>query len=720
MAPDLGHIAGAGSASGHLLLALNVWPLGLAGYLPAGDLADSGFSGTFSGTPTGSVLFNQQYTYVGVSEGDIFELDFSSKVATSRHSAVTATVNWSLVRFGDSVIATNFQDPILVQTTRASAFANLITAGAGTPVDAQDETNYDNAPTTEGTFAGGTGHAASDVITLGDGTTVTVDAVAAGVVTQFTVDSSGSDGGTAVSVKVGGTLSQTSTTGAGTGFSLTLDTDNFAPSLQAKYVETFNERVILGNLKTTTTTAIGPAGNYPYHLWWSGRQAANNFDVVDTTLRSGFLPMPTRWGEITGVVQIRDSCLVFFERAVGMLYSVDGVLPYTFGSEIVLQGTGTIYPRSIKAQGNSAYFWGPAGPAVVSPSGYGELGADKLTSTLLSGRWPIAVEIDLDRTGDDTDIIGCLSPSTGSMLWRYPPADSSYTDALLTWNYRTGRFTVILARKDTGIDNTIRFLEDRTDVAAEAWEMGSTIVMGSNDGDLTAPTNAQTHTDYDNSPATEGTFTGGTGYVINELITLSEGTIVRVDNETGGVVDMFTVNSSASTGGVSVTDVLTQTSTTGSGTGFSLTLDVDNITTTPGDTTVKNFSTTNQGGESGSSAFIGAARFQLAFEEYISDSLTTLTELLLIASPASGSSGTPTISVTIGSKKSSLDQPVEVTVTTTTSPLDDSGWMPLMSDTTTPETGRYHQLDITITPSGTWRAAEIQGAKARITQGGDY
>lgn len=89
-------------------------------------------------------------------------------------------------------------------------------------ITAQDETSYDNSPTSEGTFAGGTGHAASDVITLDDDwTTVTVDAVSGGVVTQFTVNST--RGRSAVS---GTAMTQSSTTGSGTGFSLTPDTDN--------------------------------------------------------------------------------------------------------------------------------------------------------------------------------------------------------------------------------------------------------------------------------------------------------------------------------------------------------------------------------------------------------------------------------------------------------------------------------------------------------------
>lgn len=100
-------------------------------------------------------------------------------------------------------------------------------------ITGQDETIYDNAPTTEGTFNGGSGFDPSPdtddgtTITLTDGTIVTIDNVAAGGdVDQFTVDST-ADLGEHVATDV---LSQVSTTApsAGTGFSLTLDTDNIS------------------------------------------------------------------------------------------------------------------------------------------------------------------------------------------------------------------------------------------------------------------------------------------------------------------------------------------------------------------------------------------------------------------------------------------------------------------------------------------------------------
>ncbi len=112
-------------------------------------------------------------------------------------------------------------------TTGTVTNAETFTSQTTRPINAQDETSYDNSPTTEGSFvggdgAGGTAYVASDTITLSDGTVVTVDAVNGnGDVTQFTVNSTASRGAIA-----GVALTQTSTSGTGTGFTLTPDVDN--------------------------------------------------------------------------------------------------------------------------------------------------------------------------------------------------------------------------------------------------------------------------------------------------------------------------------------------------------------------------------------------------------------------------------------------------------------------------------------------------------------
>lgn len=96
---------------------------------------------------------------------------------------------------------------------------------------------------------------------------------------------------------------------------------------------------------------------------------------------------------------------------------------------------------------------------------------------------------------------------------------------------------------------------------------------------------AQTHADFDNSPTTEGVFNGGSGFANSPgvddgaTITLSDDTVITIDNVTATIVDQFTVTTASLTSSEAAAGtVLTQTSTTGSGTGFTLTLDTDNET----------------------------------------------------------------------------------------------------------------------------------------------
>lgn len=95
------------------------------------------------------------------------------------------------------------------------------------PVNAQDETNYDNVGA-NGTFAAGADYLANDVIILNDGTTVTVDAVTAGAITQFTVDNSTTTTGQSFDDTVLTQVSVTIGTPSGSGFTLTLDDNNQA------------------------------------------------------------------------------------------------------------------------------------------------------------------------------------------------------------------------------------------------------------------------------------------------------------------------------------------------------------------------------------------------------------------------------------------------------------------------------------------------------------
>ena len=99
-------------------------------------------------------------------------------------------------------------------------------------ITAQDETSYDNSPTTEGTFSGGTGYAVGDIIWLDDGSKITVDTLSGSAVLTFTVEA-GYGGSVLAEPNVA--IAQDKTDGSGGGFTLTPDVDNFAESSALEY-----------------------------------------------------------------------------------------------------------------------------------------------------------------------------------------------------------------------------------------------------------------------------------------------------------------------------------------------------------------------------------------------------------------------------------------------------------------------------------------------------
>lgn len=87
----------------------------------------------------------------------------------------------------------------------------------------------------------------------------------------------------------------------------------------------------------------------------------------------------------------------------------------------------------------------------------------------------------------------------------------------------------------------------------------------------------QDETDY---TVTEdnGTFTGGSGYAISDTINMSDGTVVVVDNVSGGAVTEFHITTISTDAHSANNDTITQLFTSGEpgGTGFTMTLDVAN------------------------------------------------------------------------------------------------------------------------------------------------
>lgn len=147
----------------------------------------------------------------------------SATTATVTHTAHGLSTNDYVVIRGAN--QPEYNGPQQITVTGANTYTYTVAGSPATPAtgnrlkDAQDETLYV-------TFNGGSGHSASDVLTLDKNVTVTVDAVNLGAVTQFTVSSVNARGG----ISVGDVLEQVSSTGSGTGFSLTVGSGNLTVS----------------------------------------------------------------------------------------------------------------------------------------------------------------------------------------------------------------------------------------------------------------------------------------------------------------------------------------------------------------------------------------------------------------------------------------------------------------------------------------------------------
>jgi hypothetical protein len=91
------------------------------------------------------------------------------------------------------------------------------------------------------------------------------------------------------------------------------------------------------------------------------------------------------------------------------------------------------------------------------------------------------------------------------------------------------------------------------------------------------PVTSQDESNYTNADG-DGTFSGGSGYVIGEAITLSNGTTVTVDAvDANGAVTEFTVDSSSVTSSSPPGTILNQTSISSTGAGFTLTVQENNL-----------------------------------------------------------------------------------------------------------------------------------------------
>ena len=208
----------------------------------------------------------------------------------------------------------------------------------------QDEANF-NGVGANGSFSGGAGYSNGDVITLDDGTTLTVALVAAGVVTQFDLTTISASTG----VFDGETIDQDSVDPiGGTGFDLTPGTANItAGGITANEVWKMNRSGGMGwgadgSAVTDTSIQRYPSDNPGLTI---APGAANQIQAVTSAANSVAIDCADGWNiyhEITEDTTIQNPSnllngqfLAFaFEHGAGDLYTVDWGNQYELRDEM--------------------------------------------------------------------------------------------------------------------------------------------------------------------------------------------------------------------------------------------------------------------------------------------------------------------------------------------------------------------------------------------------
>ncbi len=400
-------------------------------------------------------------------------------------------------------------------------------------IDAQDETSYDNSPTTEGTFVGGTSFDVSDTITMSDGSVITVDAVSGNVVTEFTVSST-----TATRSVTGVANTQVSTNDTGVDFTLTPEGDNLVDVSPLIWDTASDADPELDGMTITkgnaATHAIEFGTTSPLNITLND-WTVSGYNAANGNLDSTFHVLRTSGGETVTINVVGGSG--------NFSYKTEGAVV------VIVEDPVSLTVNTVDAAGD------PIGSAEVH-----------VTTADTSGPLPFEDAVTITRSGSVATVAhtahGMLN--TNKVMIRGP------------------------------LEDEYRGVQTITNVSANAYDY---TVSGSPTTPSvgTRLVHEQDETFYNNSPTTEGVFVGGTGHANNDVLTLDKGVIIIVDLVAGGVVTEFTVDVTDSLDGTTDSDTLTQLATTGSGIDFTLSPDDDNLTVTS--TAVIISGTSDSGGE---------------------------------------------------------------------------------------------------------------------------
>lgn len=445
----------------------------------------------------------------------------------------------------------------------------------------QTHADYDGTGN-NGTFAGGTSHAINDVVSLTNGATLRVTAVGGGgAVTEFELLSVGTTQGVNQSL----TLTQIASTGAGIGFSLTMGIDNLnfvsfgqsitVPNPQAvdNVVDTLVDGINATVTQTPTTVQLRVVDVLGESIG-ATVPGIIEFDVVDyglanPTIVVGGSGLPNATGrDISKELPSPDDGYDLFYVNNGSYFS--GMTFNQLSGRASAVAFDPLRRDPLQAADDARLGIPPgATRGSITTSPY----VQNCSTINVNEEGGVGMKIDGKHVSGLRSMVSDAftqinTAGTGVYLLNrgYAQLVSIFTVSTnIGILAESGGFCSV-ANSNSSFGN-IGLLSRGVSEQLESAQIKYRILD-----------NTQDQSDYDGA-GDNGIFAGGSNYQINDLIILTNGAQVEVDDIDGnGAVTEFTVNISGTPTLEGVT--LVQAQTTGSGAGFSLTPAEDNITDT--------------------------------------------------------------------------------------------------------------------------------------------
>lgn len=205
---------------------------------------------------------------------------------------------------------------------------------------------------------------------------------------------------------------------------------------RAASLDTVADFLFLGNL-----TEIDGA-RQPYRVRWSAFNNPTADWVTDIAKQSGYVDMPSRYGEVTGIFGGRFD-LIFQKAAISKIWHTGG--PTVFAKQVIEDQRGCPAPNSIVRVGSEVYFLAHDGFCRTDGSGVEVVSSDRVFSWFMDN----LAQGYLGRTQ------GAVDWPNRSIVWSFFPEGFASYHRQIIYNWGLDRWTTAAIPVDWLVESTL-------------------------------------------------------------------------------------------------------------------------------------------------------------------------------------------------------------------------------------------------------------------------